>query len=197
MREIRNKPIVGVDLDDTIYKFVEPLLKKYNIVYHDNIKFEDITNYHIHNFLRPECKNIFKDFANKAFFEDIVIDDDVKKELKKINEKYQLYFVTAGAPITIRDRDKILSRNLDWYSSSQLIACKDKHLLKLDYLIDDCQHNLEGLNDYVGILIDKPWNRMCDRFIRSQSFISIADIIERIDSKKSEEPCLSGEWWDD
>lgn len=149
--------IVGVDLDDTVYPFVAPLLEKYNKAYQDNLTTEDITNYKISQFLKPECHNIFKEFANKEFFKCITFDPKVVKALTELNEEYTLYFVTAGAPITVRDRDKMLARNLDWYTSSQLVICRDKSLLKLDYLIDDCYANCYK-GDYMGIMVKQPWN---------------------------------------
>lgn len=149
--------IVGVDLDDTLYSFVEPLLNKYNVAYNDNLKLSDITDYKLSNFLKPDCKNIFKEFADKELFNNIKIEQYVIDELTKLNEEFTLYFVTAGAPITVRDRDKMLSRNIDWYTSSQLIICRNKELLKLDYLIDDCLGNV-AKGSYKGILLTKPWN---------------------------------------
>lgn len=188
---------VGVDLDDTLYFFIAPLLERYNFAYNDNVKFEDITDYHIHNFLSPHCENIFREFADKEFFNQIYIEKEVIDELTKLNDKYQLYFVTAGAAITIRDRDKLLSRNLNWYKTEQLIVCRDKHLLKFDYLIDDYQGNLSGMNDYTGILIDKPWNQNNSTFIRSNGFVGVSDIIERIEDNHIPQNCVNGEWWGD
>lgn len=200
MRKIRNKPIVGVDIDDTITDFVEPLLERYNNVYHDNVKFTDITDYYIKQFLKPECTNIFKEFANKQFFADTVIKEYIKNELRKLNDKYDLYFVTAGAPITIRDRDKMLSRNLDWYTSSQLIVCRDKGMLKLDYLIDDNVTNCE-VGDYDGILITRPWNLYSNYNIalRVNGFNEVCNKIEwlksvKINEKAMEYERLADEW---
>jgi len=174
-----------LDLDDCCYDFIEPLLTRYNVVYNDNLKFSDIVDYRIKKFLKPECKNIFKEFADKDFFNSITLEPHVVKELTKLNERYDLYFCTAGAPITIRDRDKMLSRNLDWYTSSQLIVCRDKAMLKLDYLVDDCLDNVTK-GDYTGIIYTKPWNMYGDypNSRRVNGFNEICDKIEWLEEGK-------------
>lgn len=157
------KPIVCVDLDDTCYDFVARLLPPYNTKYNDNLTVDDITDYRIHKFLKPECKHLFREFADKQLFADIIFAEEDKKALAQLNKLCELYFLTAGHPKTIRDRDKMLSRNLDFYRSSQLIVCRNKSMIECDYLVDDCINNIENMVDKTlahtqGIMMSRPWN---------------------------------------
>jgi 5'(3')-deoxyribonucleotidase len=177
---IENKLVVCIDLDDTLYPFVSTILKKYNKKYQDDLSVRYITDYNIRKFIKPECINIFQEFANKKLFKKIIIFQEVIDALTEINDKYELYFLTAGHPKTTRYRDKLLSRYLPWYSSGQLISCRNKWLVKTDVLVDDCVDNVNNI-DGVGILIRQPWNMnsgyckelTCEKFNKS-----VVDIID-------------------
>lgn len=130
----------------------------YNKKYNDNLKLEDIKEYTIHKFLKPECKNVFEEFATDELFESIEIEQDVIDTLTKLNENHTLVFPTAGHPYTMRARDILLNKHLPFYKTKQLIMTHYKKLLKLDVLIDDCLDNFIDFNG-VKLLVNKPWNR--------------------------------------
>ena len=197
------KKKVGIDIDETIIPFIRLLLDKYNKAYEDNVKYDEVTDYRVHKFLKPECTNVFKEFVDKDFFANITFEAYIIDELTRLNEKYQLYFVTAGAPITIRDRDKMLSRNLEWYTSGQLIVCRDKGLLNLDYLVDDYEENCKSGN-YIGLLLIKPWNLYSkyDISLRINGFNEVGSKIEWLEENAKRErqlkyERLSDEWLED
>ena len=156
---MQKKLRVCCDLDDTIYGFIPAILQRYNKKYNDDLSIRCITDYEIRKFLKPECEHLFQEFANKKLFKKIVMSQEVINTLTEMNEKYELYFLTAGHPKTTRYRDKLLSRYLPWYSSGQLISCRNKWLVKFDVLVDDCVANINNI-DGVGILIKQPWNTL-------------------------------------
>jgi 5'(3')-deoxyribonucleotidase len=176
----RKKYIVLVDLDDTIYPFIPKILERYNEKYSDNLTISDITNYRIKKFIKPECENIFKEFANKKLFNDITLTSDVKDTLSILNEKYNIFFTTAGHPKTTKHRDKLLSRNLPWYSTGQLISIKYKDLIWSDFLIDDCLDNFTEYSMYKGILKSQPWNinNLPPNEIRINDFSDVLKVFE-------------------
>lgn len=156
------KPIVACDMDSTLYDFVKPLLKRYNLVYNDNVQYEDITAWNIHQFLKPECQNIFKEFCNEGFFEDIVIPDCTLILLDILQSISDLYFVTAGSSYSIPWRSKLLKRNLQkyskgWFTDDRLVKLSDKSLFRCDYIIDDNEETCNK-SDAIAFLISKPWN---------------------------------------
>ena len=176
----RKKYIVLVDLDDTIYPFIPKILERYNEKYSDRLTISDITDYKIKKFIKPECENIFKEFANKKLFNDITLTSDVKDTLSILNEKYNIFFTTAGHPKTTKHRDKLLSRNLPWYSTGQLISIKYKDLIWSDFLIDDCLDNFTEHSVYRGILKTQPWNlnNLPSSKIRINDFSDVLKVFE-------------------
>lgn len=151
---------VGIDLDDTLYKLVSPLLERYNAKYQDSLKEKDITDYDIEKFLNPACKNIFKEFCDKELVRSLTIAPKIVQALTELHRVADVYFITATRPVMLHEKHKLLSKEISWYKSKHLISCQDKSLLRMDIMIDDNMDTLRecSANACVGLLIDKPWN---------------------------------------
>lgn len=154
MRE--RKPVVGIDLDDTCWEFVKPLLNKYNLWYRDNIHYEDITDWDIHQFLKPECENIFE-LCTPGFFESLHIPQENKEWLETLNVIADVRFVTAGYSSTIPLRAELLKRELPFFKDYMLVKLAEKDLFRCQYLIDDNeQHCID--TDAIAYQIARTWN---------------------------------------
>lgn len=168
-----SKTIVAIDLDDVCWDFVQPLLQKYNLMYNDNVHFEDITDWDIHQFLKPECKNVFE-LCTEGFFESLYIPQERKEWLETLNMVADIRFVTAGCSETILWRSKLLKRELPFFKDYMLVKLSEKELFKTDFLIDDNEEHTIN-TDALAFLIKKPWNnnqgvefsRACSRIIQS------------------------------
>lgn len=157
-----NKPVVACDMDDTIFEFVIPILDKYNLRYNDFVSYGDITNWNIHKFLKPECKNVFEEFVTEGFFEELFIPVSTVGWLSALSEIANIRFVTAGCSKTIPWRAELLKRELDFFEDSMLIKLSDKELLMCDYLIDDnpitCMKAVQTIPFVDVMQIKRPWN---------------------------------------
>ena len=167
-----DRKIIGIDMDDTLYDFVKPLLLLHNARFRVNIKESEITDYEIQKFLSPFCKNLFNEFANEDFFEKIKIKKNNIESINNLQKTNKIYFVTAGAPKTAQYRHKLLQRTFSWYKHNNLIIIGNKKLLDIDYLIDDCPHYVAACTRYLSILMSRPWNKNClgEGFVRINSF---------------------------
>ena len=149
---------IGIDMDETINTFIHDLIEKYNDRYDDILTFNEVFDYNIRKFLKPECKDIFAEFCDNEFMSNLKLVAGAKNVIDKLHETEDIYFVTAGYPETVFARHKWLKRHFEWYNHGNLIICTNKQMLKLDVLIDDHYDNLIN-GCYRSILIDKPWNR--------------------------------------
>lgn len=156
-----SKLTIGIDIDETINNQISEILKLYNKKYDDNLIINDITDYSIHKFLKPECNNVFKEFCTNKLLKSLIMAQDTINALTELNSKYKVYFVTSAHPKTLKVRDKWLSKYLSWYTTKQLIVCRKKSLLNLTVLVDDCFENLIH-GTYSKILVTKPWNKNID-----------------------------------
>lgn len=161
MTSKKKKFTVAVDLDDTVWDFVSPLLERYNKAYNDNVRKEQITDWNIHSFLKPECKSIFAEFGDDDFYSKLRIKPSTKRRLKFINRHANLYFVTACHSATMLNRSKALARELPWFDDSQLVKLGDKQKFKCNYLVDDCIDNCINIDGF-ALVVTQPWNEKID-----------------------------------
>lgn len=158
---MKNKPVVGIDLDDVCWEFVRPLLKNYNLRYNDNVSYEDITDWDIHQFLKPECKNIFQEFVTEDFFKELYIPVSTVGWLSALNEIADIKFVTAASSYTIPWRHDLLKRELDFFEDDMLVKLTDKKLISYDFFIDDNHENCKSVEFFdmaLTLQIARPWN---------------------------------------
>lgn len=148
---------IAIDLDDTLYDFVGLLLEDYNKKYGDYIRKEDVTDWDIHQFLKPECESIFKEFATEELFKKCVIGKETINLLERLHGIANIYFVTSCAPRGLEWRAEILRRYLSFYNDSMLVRLKDKSHFVCDYIVDDNPMNC--IYSYgKSLCIAQPWN---------------------------------------
>lgn len=157
--------IIGVDCDNVLNNLTESVLKIYNEDYNDNLTPDDITDYYIENFVKPEYKdNFYKLFTDKRVWKGISVIDGCADVLKKWNDLgHTIYIVTSTEPANILKKANWLQRTLPFLNiRKRLIYIQKKQLLsEIDVLIDDCYDNLIG-GKYSKIVLDYPWNRNYD-----------------------------------
>lgn len=164
------KTLVGVDLDDCLWNFVEPLLDRYNQDNGKNLKKSDITKYDFSDKVNMKMKEFFKKYATEDFFQTVQPNEYAVEAINIMSKRddCRIFFVTSGATQTIHWRDKRLGQLFDWYTSKDLIVCRNKQLLMLDYLFDDSPDNI-GIRDgiapvYKNIIFNQPWNVNIQKF---------------------------------
>lgn len=169
-----NRPKWGWDMDETLSPFIYEVVKAYNRTYRKDLNYYDIDQYDITPFIVPECKNIWQEFCTDRFIRELIVEPTAVETLCKLNETYDIYFVTAGHPNTMKARDQWLAAHFPFYKSSMLIASREKQMIKLNYLTDDFEGNLVG-GDYRGFLVNRPWNRKFDAEAHGITRISFAE----------------------
>lgn len=164
-------------MDEVVNNMTAKLIPLYNSKYKGTLKFEDITEYNIRPFIKPECKNIFEEFVDDQFYADLDVAEGAVEVLSEIQKENDIYFATAGHPYTMRARDNWLEKHFGrFYRSGSLISIREKQLLKVDMLVDDYEENLIG-GSYYGVLVDKPWNKeVPTRLYRMQRISKMAEL---------------------
>lgn len=91
---------IGVDCDNVLNNLTESVLKVYNEDFNDNLTTNDITDYYIENFVKPECKeNFYKLFTDKRVWKGISVVENCVDVLKKWNDLgHTIYIVTSTEP---------------------------------------------------------------------------------------------------
>ncbi|MBB6023080.1 5'(3')-deoxyribonucleotidase [Paenibacillus sp. JGP012] len=156
------KPMIAVDMDDTICHLVKRAIYHNNIIYPSHpLQYEDMVHWDTTHLRHPESTHeVF--YGRPGLFEELELYDEyVVEELSKINEAYDLIIVTAAEPKTVMEKWNWLQKHMPFITLEQFITCKRKNLLAFDLLIDDGPHNLIPAfeSGRKVICIPHPWNK--------------------------------------
>ena len=180
--------IIGVDCDSVLNNLTERVLEVYNADNDDNLTIEDITDYYMENFVKPECrKDFYKIFSDKRVWKGIKVIDNCVEVLKKYHELgHTIYIVTATEPSNMTKKGSWLSRVFPFLNIRKSLICIHKKQLlsgNIDVLIDDSLKNLIG-GDYKKIVLDYAWNRNIDdkehNLIRCKDWLEIDKALEEL-----------------
>lgn len=159
--------IIGIDCDNVLNNLTASVLRVYNEDFNDKLTTDDITDYYIENFVKPECKESFyKLFTDKRVWKGISVVENCVDILKKWNDLgHTIYIVTSTEPANMLKKANWLQRTLPFLNIRKRLICiqKKQLLSELDILIDDCYNNLIG-GKYQKIVLNYPWNKNYDDF---------------------------------
>lgn len=179
-RTTKKKLTILCDIDEVVNNLVEKILKAYNKKYNDNVKFHDITDYKIHQFLKPEVKNVFEEFMTYNFLFSLAVPEGAIEVINELMQNHNFFFITTTHPAYINNKHAWLEHHFKYYDRKMLIMCKDKSLVHGDILIDDCADNIND-NVRLNLIYDKPWNRKYERHNMKRVF-NWNDIKDAIDN---------------
>ena len=145
--------MIFVDVDDVVADLCSEWVRLYNHEYGDTLRREDITDWNITKFVKPECgNNIFNYLRNHDLYKGVLPIDGASEGVMQLRDLgYRVVFATscnlkmAGQKLQWLDDYGFLSMDKQGVCKDY-IEISDKHLLLGDTLIDDYHHNLNGFN---------------------------------------------------
>lgn len=154
--------IFAIDVDGVVCDTHTSWLAMYNKDYGDNMKYSDITEWGLHNLVKPECgKSIYKYLSLPHLYRHSY---PIPYALEGVNfirsQGHKVLFVTSGffpAKAKWLSDNGFLELEGDYLFSPEIIFCSDKSNIKADVIIDDNPDNLDGFD--FQILYSQPWNR--------------------------------------
>lgn len=83
-----------------------------------------------------------------GFFRNLSVMKDAVEVLRAINDRYELFIVSAATefPNSLREKYDWLEEHFPFITWRQLVLCGDKRLIHGDYMIDDHVRNLKHFN---------------------------------------------------
>lgn len=168
---------VAIDLDGVIWDLVRPWLNQYNLLYNDTVEYEHVVEYDISkSCVNATYQNLLDILTDDTFWIDVHPFEYASTYLQKLNEEFDLYIATATHH---EMADAKINRFLELFPFirfTQIICIYKKSLLNVDWLIDDCEANLQN-GTFNKILLDAPYNRHTQKFIRAYNLKDVYDIL--------------------
>ncbi|MBP9037714.1 MAG: hypothetical protein KBG38_08100 [Candidatus Cloacimonas sp.] len=156
---IKNKVIL-IDVDDVTADLVSAWLMLYNKKYHDNLRKNQITDWNIAKFVKPECGAKIYEWIDTPEIYDIV--KPIKNSLSSINilreNNNRVVFVTASTIGSSGRKFRWLNDNGFNVSIGDYVEAHDKSLINGDIMLDDGIHNCENTSA-IPYLFTQSWNR--------------------------------------
>ena len=158
--------IITFDLDGTLGDLLTPWLKRYNKDFNDNLTPEDITDWNIHNFVKPEAKQKIYDYLKTGeIYDDVEPYPYMQSAVKNYTERKDTIAVctaTSNKAPVIEAKCKWLKKHFPLIPESNYIFTNNKGLIFSHVFYDDYAKNLyaykESNPDGVAILVKQPHN---------------------------------------
>lgn len=180
-----------IDIDGVLNTLDTTVIDIYNEDSGDNLSPQDITEYHIEKFVKPEYKdNFHKYFLDKRVWQRIKIVDECQEVIEKLwNEEYEIIFVTKTECENLVKKRNWLNRTFPFIGANNmrkiLFSAPNKQLIRADIAIDDSLDNLLGDRTYYSICYDKPYNQTdkpIPMFTRAYNWHDIYDSIKIVET---------------
>lgn len=99
----------------------------------------------VSGFPEEHRKLIRQRLLEPGFFRDIPVMPHCQEVLKEMNERYEVFIVSAALefPHSLKDKLEWLLEHFPYFSWKQLVLCGDKRMINGDHMIDDHVRNLE------------------------------------------------------
>ena len=157
-----NCGIFAVDVDDVVFDLIGTWLKLYNQDWNDHLMPQDITDWNIDKFVKPECGKKIYDYLDDLNLYKLVkpIPDALWGVSNLRIMGFRVVFVTStniaqnGRKLMRLQEDCFLPKERH---SKDYVEATDKSLILADYLLDDKPENV-GIFTGNGILFGRPHN---------------------------------------
>ena len=158
---MKQKPIVLIDLDDTLNNLLECWISLYNEKYDDNLDFQSIQSWDVSKYAKPDVgEDIYELLKTPGLFSEMVQPKPGSVKATEILSKYyDLYIVTACTyPQNIIEKYKWTEKYYPHISTDNIITAKNKSLIIGDFIIDDYHNNIITSKCDKKILFTMPHN---------------------------------------
>lgn len=155
--------IICVDVDETIAKLHEVWLDRYNKKYDDDLQTDDVTDWEIHRFVKPECNfDIYRMLECDDMYDEVQPVPGALETVEWIRGRgHRVVFVSSTVRQTFDAKLDWLGRHGFTDKRKDFVAARDKSLVRGDFLIDDNYDNCKGFycaGARGALLVTAPWN---------------------------------------
>ncbi|MEO8108917.1 MAG: 5'(3')-deoxyribonucleotidase [Ginsengibacter sp.] len=107
--------------------------------------------------------SLLKHVNSKGFFRDAPLIEGCQEYIKRLNEKYKVFIVSAAMefPGSLTEKQLWLNEHFPFITWQQMVFCGSKEIINCDIMIDDHFKNLDYFSGDT-ILFTQPHNKFAD-----------------------------------
>jgi 5'(3')-deoxyribonucleotidase len=156
-----NKKIIAIDIDGVSGDLIsEWIINRYNNDWNDSLKYEDIKDWGVHQFVKPECGlKIYDYLQDPSLYDNVLpISGAINGVFYLKTLGYRVIFVTHSTLGHAGRKFKWLLQHGFIEAEDDYCEAKDKSLILANYMIDDY---IANVNSFKGqaILFTQPYNK--------------------------------------
>ena len=191
---MQEKPVILVDIDDTLNTFSPVFWNIYNETNNENLDYRTVDSWNLQDFAREDV-DAYALLKHPGLFRDIPLKEYADEFMKNINEKYNVYIVTDSPSGTSNcelknskfsnpadDKRRWVRDHFPYFPQDNIIMCSHKWMIEGDILIDDKPATFEKYTELGKkiILIDMPYNRYIKTEWRAKDLREAEKLIEQM-----------------
>ncbi len=185
---------IGIDMDGVLCDLTASVVEKLNRYHGESLTVEDITQYDFHHNCKTATReDVFQYFCEPGFFRHLLpLPGAVENVNKLIDDGHEIIIISA-CRTGMECKLQWLKNHIPRISEKDCIFTWRKDLVDVDILIEDHGENLikwtQHWNQYstamddhrIGILIDQPYNREYENFLRYTHWDFVYGFISNLD----------------
>lgn len=188
------RPVILVDLDDTVNDFAYIFWRNYNHLYQDNLDPALIDSWDLQTYVREDV-DAYGLLKTPGLFRQIPLKDYAYEFMSTLHERYNVYIVTdtpSGTSICEATQDTFSNPSDDkrrwveekfpFFPQDKIIMCSHKWMITGDILVDDKPATFKKFRELgkYCILMDMPYNRHIQTEYRARDLREAERMIEEI-----------------
>jgi 5'-nucleotidase len=173
-------PEIAMDVDDVVAKLSEHWIDVYNREWDDNLKVEEITEWAIDKFVKPECgRRIYQYLDDPHLYDGVKPIEGAKQGIQSLRKMgYKIVFVTSCPILTAGRKFFWLKEHGFSPDEKDYDENRVKSRLNLPYMLDDRYDNVLSFKQK-GFLYTRPWNKKYSWKIRLNNWDEVVEKFRR------------------
>ncbi|WP_233166973.1 5' nucleotidase, NT5C type [Pedobacter nototheniae] len=167
---------IAIDMDEVIADVIPKFIKLYNRDYGVPLDLVIEPGNEIYKHVPEDVNRKWFDYINEpGFFRDLEVIPDSQRVIKALQEKYDVYIVSAAMEFrnSLTDKYDWLAEHFPFIDWQHIMFCGNK-IIEADFLIDD---RIKNFTNFKGrpLLYTSPHNLLITDYERVSSWVEIEE----------------------
>lgn len=172
------KKKIAIDMDEVMADPIAKFIDLYNRDCNLGLTLEHLHGKEIYEAVPKEHADKVWEYVNaEGFFRDLKVMPDSQEVIKALQEKYEVFIVSAGMEFrnSLIDKFDWLHDHFPFISWKNYVLCGDKSIIGADIMIDDRPKNLISFSGERKLLFTSPHNVHLTEYERVSTWKEVAE----------------------
>jgi len=171
---------IAIDMDDVLAKTTHVIIDRINEIVQGQFTYEELmtstSQYKQEFYNHYLTHNSF--LWEPGFFENIPVNEDAVEVVKKLQQQYEIFIVSAATefPNSLKEKLTWMEKHFPFITWKHIVFCGHKYMIQADYLIDDHEKNLHTFTG-TPLLYTAPHNLHITDFKRVNNWKEIEKLL--------------------